>query len=201
MNKRRNLFLICLFAVLLGSCNFNSVELNEPSLKLDAVIVNNKISRTALPTYSASELTDIVFSSRITGETEYGIIQEWNSFSEMQDSKLKIKSGTYDFKLEGKIGSNEFAGEILSYVIDKVESRLTVELSLTKSFIGEGEIQISLSYPASSVELEIPEVKEVSKTSDDLDIELPTLKKDVVVEEKKEEPIIEETEDKIELPV
>lgn len=49
--------------------------------------------------------------------------------------------------------------------------------------------------------IEIPEVKEVSNISDDLDIELPTLKKDVVVEEKKEEPIIEEKEDKIELPV
>jgi len=162
--------------------NINEIEEQQEEVVEEESVINEEFS----PILEKIEEKPLIFNDEEIEEPVVPVIEQINENNVLEKVEEEIEVPTFNF----------------DEVVKTVE-----ETKKNETYTRGPQIFSSVYVPEKKEEkieepkIEIPEAKEVKDTSDDLDIELPTLKKDVVVEDKEEViPEEEKVEEKIELP-
>lgn len=162
--------------------NINETEEQQEEVVEEESVINEEFS----PILEKIEEKPLIFNDEEIEEPVVPVIEQINENNVLEKVEEEIEVPTFNF----------------DEVVKTVE-----ETKKNETYTRGPQIFSSVYVPEKKEEkieepkIEIPEVKEVKDISDDLDIELPTLKKDVVVEDKEEViPEEENVEEKIELP-
>ena len=148
-----SVFVLAAAALMCFSCaqnlDFNKASAVSGKTK---VLIGSEI-RAALPVNTAAELTDIVFSGKVSGsQDEETVFGSWDSFSSV--NAVEINCSTYDFTLTAKAGAITYKGVLLNTVLSGASKTLTFHMRIasldTSALTGTGSFEIKLAFPVES---------------------------------------------------